>query len=159
MNPATFWKLVPVVLLGSTVAFGAWRVAVVLDDPSFAVEEDYYERGEHWDDEIAARAASAALGWNVTLEAEAVAVGDGGEDRLVLVVGNTEGPVTGLTGEVQAFHNADPAHPREAVVEELGDGRYRFGLDVHRPGLWQWRVVLRRGDQTWRGTLRREVGR
>lgn len=150
------WAWVPALLLGSSLAFGAWRVAVILDDPSFAAEDRAYERGQAWDAELEQRAATVALGWQV----EIVPPAAGAAGDLLVRVRNRDGvPVVGLRGRVEAFHNARPSELLEAALAEREAGLLVASAKPARAGLWQWRIVLEGEAGSWTGTLRAEVPR
>jgi nitrogen fixation protein FixH len=150
------WAWVPVLLLGSSVAFGAWRVAVILGDPSFSAEDRAYERGLAWDAELERRAAAAALGWIVTVETPAAR--ESGE-LLVRVRDRAGAPVAGLRGRVEAFHNAHPRELLEAELAERAPGLLAAPAAPPRAGLWQWRLALEGEAGAWTGVVRAEVAR
>lgn len=159
MNPGTPWKWAPAVLLGATMIFAAWRVALVVNDPSFAADETAYARGLAFDEELARRAATEALGWSVELVPPAA---DAGADGVVqLRVRDAAGaPVAGLTGNVRAFHNAHPAEARLAPIGPAAEpGRYEARLRADRAGQWQWQVALEGAEGAWSSRLRVEVPR
>jgi hypothetical protein len=159
MNEAALWKWFPVGLLGATVIFAVWRVALVVNDPSFAADEQAYAHGQAWDAELARRAASAELGWSVTLEAPPASAT--GEGEILLRVSDAGGrPVEGLAGNLIAFHNARAGAPRSSDFVAGGEpGLYRTSLQVDRAGLWQWEVNLNGASGAWHGFLREEVAR
>lgn len=157
MSEAALWKWFPVGLLGATLIFGVWRVALVVNDPSFAADEQAYAHGQAWDAELARRAASDDLHWTVTLTPPPVS---GMTDARVLVrVDDANGqPVTSLTGRLSAFHNARAADLRSADFIQAGEpGLYQAALQVDRAGLWQWEVSLSGQAGAWHGWLRKEV--
>ena len=47
------WIAAVVLILGTTVAANFYVMHLAGDDPSFAIEPDYYDRALHWDDELA----------------------------------------------------------------------------------------------------------
>lgn len=149
-----FWMFVPVLLLGSTVAFAAWRVALVVNDPSFAEEAHAYERGLAWDEELERRGAQAELGWQVAV----IPPPSGASGELQVLVHGRDGlPVAGLAGRVEAFHNAFPSAAVAASLTELAPGRLTTTLAAERAGLWQWRVALEGTAGSWAGVVRAEV--
>lgn len=159
MNEAALWKWFPVLLLGATVIFAVWRVALVLNDPSFAADEQAYAHGQAWDAELARRAASADLGWTVSIEPPAASSASDG--TVLLHVRDAAGlPLDGLAGSLIAFHNGRAGDPRAADFAAAGEpGVYRAALPVDRAGLWQWEVSLRGSAGVWHGFLRQEVAR
>lgn len=159
MSEATLWKWFPALLLGATVIFGAWRVALVLDDPSFAADEQAYAHGQAWDAELARRAATDELAWQLELAPPPASAA--AEGTVQLRVRDADGrPVEGLAGSLIGFHNARAGQPRAADFAAGGEpGLYRATLPVDRAGLWQWEVSLRGAAGAWHGFLRKEVAR
>jgi nitrogen fixation protein FixH len=159
MKSATLWKWAPVMILGPTVLFAVWRVALVVNDPSFAADETAYARGLAFDEELARRAASQALGWQVELLPPAA---DTRADGVVQVrVRDAAGaPVTGLTGNLRAFHNAHPAEARLAPITAAAEpGGYEARLRADRAGQWQWQIALEGPPGAWSDRLRVQVPR
>ena len=154
MDPATRWKLVPVAVLLPTVVFAAWRVHLALDDPHFAVPDDYYEQGKDWQAELERRAAAAELGWQADLEPGTIEGGGGVELRLLDAEGR---PVSGAEGTLRAFQNAYPADVQELAWVEAEPGVYCAEVALARTGVWRWQLLLARGDEAWQADLREEV--
>jgi len=151
---ARFWMFVPVLLLGATVAFAAWRIALVVNDPSFAEEEHAYERGLDWDKEMARRSEQADLGWSVSVLPPPA----GGMGELqVLVVDRNGAPVSGLHGRVKAFHNSFPTSVLSSTLTEREPGVLVTAVAPGRAGLWQWQCTIEKEALVWHGTIRAEV--
>jgi len=141
MKAATLWMWTPAVFLVATVAFGAWRVHVALDDPHHGAVENPYQSGERWDEHQAALAASMALGYQSTLQFTA-------PGTLELRVQDREGKaVTGLVGELAGFHNGYPQAIETVRWEEQEAGVYRAAVQASRPGLWKWHA--KEDDGPW----------
>lgn len=157
MNEAALWKWFPVGLLGATLIFGVWRVTLVMNDPSFAADEQAYAHGQAWNAELARRTASDALHWTVTLTPPPVS--EISDAEVLVRVGDANGqPVAGLTGQISAFHNARAADLRSADFIQAGEpGLYQATLRVDRAGLWQWEIGLSGQAGAWHGWLRQEV--
>ncbi len=54
---------------------------------------------------------------------------------------------------VEAFPSARASHVRSATLEPEGNGVYAAGLPEDRPGLWELRVRVTRGDDVFTQTL------
>lgn len=159
MSAASMWKWAPAMILGPTVLFAAWRIALVANDPAFAADEAAYARGLVFDEELARRAAARALGWSVALEPPtADAAADGVVRLRVRDAGGA--PVSGLAGRLTAFHNAHPAEARLAALAPAAEaGCYEARLRADRAGQWQWRIELEGAAAAWSGLVRAEVAR
>jgi nitrogen fixation protein FixH len=112
-------------------------------DPSFAVETDYYDKAVHWDASAAQQRRSAELGWRLRIAAGA---SDGFELTLTDGLGL---PIDGASVAVEAFHNARSADRITLAPKDSGGGVYRQTADFARPGLWEFRVIARRGEDTF----------
>lgn len=142
---ALFWALSPVLLLGSLLGAQLFFLWGALDDPSFAVEEDYYDKALSWDATMAQQRENARLGW--TADVEAGLRSDGTGNVRVDLDAPTGQPIEGARVSVEAFHNARASHRLEATLHEAAPGRYVASLPMRRPGLWEFRLTAaRRAD-------------
>lgn len=142
--------LAVVVIADVTVAIIAGR------DEAFAVEPDYYRKAVHFDDEMALRAESARLDWQL---APSLQLGrPGAPGSVSLEVHDSAGrPVTGARVQLLAMHNARASHQLEAALTERGDGRYDAPLDAERPGEWELRFLVTRGTDRFEARERVDV--
>jgi nitrogen fixation protein FixH len=154
MSPR-LWPWVPALLLGSLLGTQLVVLSRVLDDPSFAVENDYYQKALHWDAERTRVERSHALGWTATGEAHAAS---GGQALLVIALRDGHGAaLSGAELELLAFHNARAAAPLSLHAKEVRPGEYQTELDHPRPGRWEVRVHALRGKETYDEVLRLDV--
>src|SRR5688500_20140504 len=80
MKRGLCWPIAVTGILATTVAANIWVMMIASDDPSFAIEEDYYRKALAWDTTLAQAARNAALGWHLTPEMGPI----GNEGRAVL---------------------------------------------------------------------------
>lgn len=133
------WAWIVVALLVTHTSAMIAAVVVAVDDPSFTAVPDYYERALAWDEHRDRQRTSDQLGWSATVEPSALG------DRLVVVLTDREGePVTGVAGELTAYHHARANERRTVALVERGDGVYFATLDVARVGAWQLTLVAER---------------
>ena len=158
MSAATAWKWMPATLLFLTVVFAAWRIQLALGDPHFAAVDDYYGRAADWDTHMQELRASDALGWKMTVQATRADAEHVQEVRFRLH--DAQGvPVSGMEGQLTAFHNA---YPKQRVVQELQEeapGTYRVSMLIARAGIWNWQFRLHRSEDLWIGELQEIVDR
>jgi hypothetical protein len=154
-----FWMLLPVFLLLSSLALGVTTVIFATNDPAFAVEDDYYERGNHVDEQLAERAETTALGWKFRLINRSFEEGRVRTTLRFRLMGPDDRPLIGLTGELQAFHNA-----RASLVQRVAlradpreEGVYLAELAIDRAGWWVWRYDLQRDGDRARGESRSKL--
>lgn len=144
--PAVRWPLGIAAILGATVAVNLAVLRVANNDPSFAVEPDYYRRAVAWDSTMAHARASAALGWRAAV---AVSPLDGDTPAtLTLTLTDAGGaPVTKATVAVEALYNARAGHPVAATLREVAPGRYLATLPMPWTGQWEVRCTATRAAQ------------
>ncbi len=127
-----------VVIADVTVAIVAAR------DEAFAVEPDFYQKALHFDDEMALRAESARLAWQLIPTLQLGRPGAPGAVSVILR--DSAGlALTGARVQLLAMHNARASQPVTATLADRGDGRYDASLDARRPGEWELRFVVTRG--------------
>lgn len=151
-----FWMFVPVILLAGLIGFQMLLLSGALNDPSFALEEDYYQKAVDWDVHVAQQRENARLGWRVEPRVERA--GEGA--RFVLVMSDAQGrPLTGAQISVVAFHNARANERQSPGFREEGDGRYVTAAAALRPGQWELRVMVMHGAGRFEESYRVEVPR
>lgn len=151
-NSGLRWALAPVFILGGGLLGLGVMTALAVDDPSFALESNYYQKAVDVDQQRAQEAQNRALGW--TLEVDSVdsvdatdpgAATDAGAatDLLVRLVGPA-GALDGAVIRAEGFHNARASEVRTLEFRPDGIGRYRARLSAVRPGLWEIRFRVSR---------------
>jgi nitrogen fixation protein FixH len=143
---------VPVMLLGMSVTIGGISVYFATNDPSFAVEEDYYQKGLEWDQTMAQKRVNNELGWKVRPSVV--------EGQLqVKVTDANDLPVGGGQLEYVVFHNARAGIKLkgEAVDSSELAGVYTADLDFDRAGTWVVRYRIQRGEDLYVSETRMEL--
>ena len=152
------WPALIVALLVGGAGANIWLMLVATGDASFAVEADYYEKALRWDDAMAQEARNARLGWSVAVRLERAAQPGEGWVR-ARVVDRDGVPVAGARVGVEAFHSARASRIVRAGLTPEAGGGYAARLPLDRPGLWELRVRVERGDQVFTRTLDQDLGR
>ena len=148
------WGSLIVGLLGLQVAGGVIAILLATGDESVAVVPNYHEKALNWDREIAAQAASAALGWKCDVAPTGAGSLPAG---LRIALTNREGnPVQVVSGTLRLYR-----HARANDVRELPIRPGEFSL-VELPGCFEvaglWQVILElRGDRGERFMHSQEV--
>jgi nitrogen fixation protein FixH len=147
------WRFVPAVLLTLMVGGLVLMAVIAADDPSFAIEKNYYQKAIAWDAHRLQESENNRLGWK--LEASIVDVESGVE--LALRLEDRDGqPIRGARLELEAFHNARAAEVLSVSFNEQEIG-YRARLPIRRSGLWELRFVAVRGADRFTLVERREI--
>lgn len=156
MKRGARWPLAVTAILGLTVAANIWLIRTASGDPSFAIEDDYYERGVHWDDELAQRATNRALGWKVV--ATVTREGTGADALLnIALTDSAVVPIEGASIVVKAMHVARSRDPVEVTLASAAPGQYLARLPFERAGLWELRIDVHRGADRFTATERLDV--
>lgn len=147
------WPWVPALLLGSLIGAQMTVLSFVLDDPTFATEEDYYRKAVDWDARMLRERQSDALGWRARLDAPSSV-----RSRLSLRLEDAQGnPVSQAEVKGVAFHNARAGQPIVLMLDEVSPGRYQVELGTVRPGLWELRLHATRERDSYETTERFDV--
>ncbi|MEP6834903.1 MAG: FixH family protein [Gemmatimonas sp.] len=145
MKPGTLWIAGICSILGVTVVGNIVVMAIANDDPSFAIETDYYKKAVDFDSTLRLERGSVALGWT----AAATVVQDSTAPIAQLVVsisGKDQRPVVGLLVDVDALFNARANDVVHARLTEQTPGVYTAPLAVAHSGQWEVRIKATRPD-------------
>ncbi len=148
------WILAVPALLLPVVVMNVVMLIKSTGSSAVAVEPDYYEKAIHWDERVELEAASRALGWQLELELQP------GEDapRLQAVLrDSSKSLVIDAEVEVEAFHNA-LSDRRKTLRLAFDDSLYHADFPGNRPGLWEFRLQARRGEELFTATRRLDLG-
>jgi nitrogen fixation protein FixH len=145
-----------VIILGLTVAANVWLITVASHDPSFAVEENYYQRGVRWDDELAQRARNVELGWRLDASVSPTRAGRG-SDLSISLNDSTLSPIAGASVVVVAVHLARAGQPVSITMVPGAPGHYEAHAPIERTGLWELRFDVHRGADRFTATERLDV--
>lgn len=151
----------PAAIVGMIALHATGMIVVILiatRDPSFAVEPDHYQKALSWDAFSARRRASQALGWHATARTDATPDGNHTRTLEMDIVDGDGRPVLGAQAAVLAFAHARGQERLRVDLVEGAPGRYTARAAIDRPGLWELRLVARRGQDTFTTTLLHAVG-
>ena len=150
------WAWVPALLLVALVGTQLVVLARVLEDPSFAIEKDYYQQAVDWDAHQARERRSRALGWQATAAADPVPAS--GVTRLSVRLTDARGQaLVGAQLSILAFANTRSAQGIQEVLKETTPGRYEASLGRARSGLWEVRLHAVRGADVYEAVLRLDI--
>jgi nitrogen fixation protein FixH len=151
------WPYLIVALLGVSLSANLALLVLAVDDPSFAVEPEYYEKAMAWDARRAQERRNEELGWSLALEVTAAEALPGSRRVEVLLLDAGGRPLDGATVRLETFHNARAGSIYQAALTEEGEGRHAAVLPLRRPGLWEFRFTVEHGGETFTETLVRDV--
>ena len=135
-----YWPLLLGGLMAIVIGANLTLLVVASSDPSFAVEEDYYQKGLDWDRKLAQDRVNTDLGWTVELEVARQRAADGTIEIEVRLAGPDGEAISDARVELEMFHNARAANVFKSRMVAGGDGTYRVALPLNRPGRWELRL-------------------
>ena len=151
-RPAAGWRLWPAlvfVLLGLHIASVVVMVYVAARDRSFAVEPDYYQQALHWDRTVQQQMENTRLGWKVEVAVDAKAGVTGERVVACRLTDKTGRPLEGAAIDMVAFAHARASRRTSLVLLAAEPGGYRAGMRFPVRGLWEFRLVIVRGPDTF----------
>lgn len=147
------WPAIVILVLVVDVGVGVTMMRVANDDPTFAVEPDYYAKAVAWDSTVAQAHRNVALGWQLTPQLGPVAAGR--SSTLTMQLRDRDGtPITGAHVSLDAI---PVSHAGDAIHSDLpaaASGGYAAVLPMTRSGLWELRVDATRGSEHFTADVR-----
>ena len=135
------WGSLVVGLLGLQVAGGVVAIILATGDESVAVVPNYHEKALNWDAEMAAQAASAALGWHcevMQINNEATPSG------LRLTLTDRQGmPVLVESGELRLYRHFRASDVRQVPIPSGKFSKLELPRCFDAIGLWQVMLDLK----------------
>jgi len=156
MKRGTWWPIGISVVLATTVAANIWVAKIASDDPSFAIEQDYYRKAITWDSTLAQGRENVQLGWRLT-PALAVVPQTGKAELRATLTDSAGVPITGAVVKVSALPVARATEIHEATLAALGAGEYAAELVAQRHGQWELRFDVRAGSAHFTDVARVEA--
>ena len=154
------WAWAPAALLFTLIGTQVGVLAVVLDDPTFSTEPDYYRKAVDWDAHMARVRQSQALGWSTRARLEHAAPGASRAPSLIVAISDRDGePVSGARLQALAIFNSSAARPLLLTPTEAAPGEYRAELGVFHAGTWELRLQAQRAGEHYEARLRLELAR
>lgn len=151
------WPWIVAGLMAVVVGANLILMYVAVSDPSFAVEEDYYQKGLDWDDKRAQDQANDSLGWSLELNVAPLRSADGTNGLTANLTDRDGRPISDAKIYLEAFHNARAALIQKRDLTRDGDGGYSTSLLMRRPGLWEFRFEVSRNEQRFTHTIVEEL--
>ena len=149
------WFVGGFLLVGSLVP-SVFLLYYALNDPSFAVEDDYYQKALDWDQTMAQMRVNKELGWSLDLDLERVAKADGTRALDLRVLDKAGAALEDCRVSLLYFHNARAGQRFEERLAGEG-GLYKASLPMRRPGVWELRFTVEQGEKVYTETLTREL--
>lgn len=156
MKRGAWWPIGVTTVLATTVAANLWVMRIANDDPSFAIEPDYYRKAVTWDSTLAQERQDSILGWHVKPTVGIVA--GTGKTRISAILTDSLGtPISGAVVKVAALPVARASEVHEATLAEASVGEYAGDVDAQRQGRWELRFDVRAGSTRFTDVARVEA--
>ena len=157
MKKGSLWPWIIAGALALHVVGSLVVVFVATSNPSYAVEEDYYQKALHWNDKRAQDRTNEELGWSLNLTVRPAAT-PGEEPTLEVHLADAGGePLDGAVVAVETFHNARADDILRASLDAVGEGVYRTTLPMRHNGRWELRFTVDRGQDHFTHTETRHL--
>lgn len=148
------WVAAVLVVLGVNLFMVYLAIAT---NPGLVVE-DFYDRGQHYEQTLASRRARAP-DWNLHADVPAgLAVGQPAIIRF-FVTDPTGQPVSPEGVHFFVYRPADAGHDFDQPMVAEGQGRYRTEVRFPLPGAWDMLVAARHGEDEYHLGRRLHVAR
>ena len=145
MKPGAAWPWIIGGALALHVVVSLVVVFVATSDPSYAVEEDYYQKALAWDEKRAQDHTNEVLGWSFEFAVTPPAR-PGDLTEVEAAVRYADGaPLNGATVSIEAFHNTYSDDIIRGALTESGGGTYTARLPLRQNGRWEMRFTVERG--------------
>jgi len=133
-------------------------VFIATSDPSYAVEEDYYQKAIDWDLKRAQDRTNQDLGWLFEFEV-APPERPGDQPQLEVRLADADGaPLTGAAVTVEAFHNSSSGDILHATLTPTGvPGVYQTTLPMQHNGKWELRFIVDQGGRKFTSSETRHL--
>lgn len=143
MTAARLWPAALIAVLATTVIANVVIYRMANNDPSFAVEPDYYQRAVDWDSAVARGERSLALGWVADVR---LAPPEAGHATLTVTLATRDAqPIDSVDVRAALSHNAEGARVFAVQLLPAGPGRYAARVPSTAQGLWRVDLVVTRG--------------
>ena len=139
MKRGMWWPIGLTGVLAATVAANIWVAVIANDDPSFAIEPDYYKKAVAWDTTLAQARHNALLGWRLTTAMSAIA-SDGSSLLSARLTDSTGSAISGAVIRVAALAVARASDVHDMTLTPSdSSGNYAVRFDARRAGEWELR--------------------
>ena len=153
MKPGMGWPIGVIVILAASMAANILMMRIANDDPSFAVEPDYYRKAVLYDSTLAQTHRNLDLGWGVQAFADSIARGRPTRLRVVLRDERAQ-PLLGAVVDATVLFNARANDLVTATLTDDGAGVYSATFPINTPGEWEVRVNVTRDTSHFTSSTR-----
>lgn len=141
-----------IIMLSAGVLMNIIMVIMAVNNPSWALEENYYEKGLNWDAKLKQDKLNRELGWKPELSLTLKDKTSMTATFCATLRGKKQEMITKAIVSLNAFANVRAGDRQKPQLKETKPGVYCAPLKLHRLGLWEFRLVVHRGKHrfTWK---------
>lgn len=155
MKAGMQWPIGIVAILATSVAGNVAFMRAANNDPSFAIEPDYYQKAVAYDTIMSEAQSSAALGWSAHTSLELESSGGGLLQVQLKDRGGESIAADSVTA--QAFFIARANDVAKTTLSRDESGMYRGHIPVLHMGQWEIRVDAYHNREHFISTVRQDV--
>jgi len=164
-NPSTtdkpsrhlLWPILLTSLISIHVVSVVVMVFVATHDNSFAIEPDWYLKGLNYEQTAQQQRENSRLGWLVQLDVSQPLTGTNQRNVTCTILDRTGKPVRNAKVDVVAFAHLHANNVTRSVLLAHPEGKYGATLACEDPGMWEFRLVITRGPETFTHIVKREI--
>ena len=152
-----FWPIFLTSLISIHVVSVVVMVIVATRDDSFALEPDWYQKGLHYEQTALQQRENSRLGWSVQLDVSRP-LKDTNQRVVTCTIFDQSGKaVEKATVDLVAFAHLHANNRVPAVLLPQDGGSYQGSMAFEDAGMWEFRVVITRGTETFTHIVTREI--
>ena len=132
-------------------------VVVATHDSSFAIEPDWYLKGLNYEQTSQQQRENSRLGWSVRFDVSQPLTGTNRRNVTCTVLDRAGKPVENAAVDLVAFAHLHASNRRSSVLLPHKGGEYGAALAFDDPGMWEFRLVIKQGKETFTHIVKREI--
>jgi nitrogen fixation protein FixH len=152
-----FWPVLITSLISIHILSVVTMVIVATHDRSFAVEPDYYQKGLHFEQTIEQRRENARLGWTIKLDVGRPQSASNMRDVSCLLCDRDGKPLVDAKIDLVAFAHLRASRTVSRILLPEDEGQYIATVPFNDPGIWEFRLVVTRGKDTFTQVIKQSV--
>jgi len=154
-----FWPVLITSLICLHVVSVVTMVIVATHDSSFAIEPDFYQKGLNYQQTIEQQHENARLGWSIQLDVSRPLSGSDLRNVTCRLCDRDAKPLEKAKIDLVAFAHlrADANHRHACVLLPQEPGSYVGTFAFADPGMWEFRLVVARGKDTFTSVVKQEI--
>ena len=152
-----FWPILLTSLISIHIVSVVVMVIVATHDRSFAVEPDWYLKGLNYEQTAQQQRENSRLAWSVQLDVSQPFTGTHQRNVICTVLDRAGKPVENATVDLVAFAHLRASQRASCVLLPRAGGIYGATLAFEDPGVWEFRLIIARGAETFTHIVKREI--